>query len=71
MSDIKIEDHDKLVRESTSRAILNTDVDSLTQYRRQRNTLKSNLEMGKKIQQLENDISTIKEILLKLLEGQK
>jgi hypothetical protein len=71
MTDIKIEDHEKLVRESTSKAILNTDIDSLTQYRRQRNTLKSNLEMGKKITQLEEDVSIIKDLLLKLLEGQK
>jgi len=71
MSDIKVEDHDKLVRESTSKAILNTDIDSLNQYKRQRSVLKSNLEMGTRVKQLEDDISTIKGLLLKLLEGQK
>tara|TARA_Y100000296_G_C5032542_1_gene185607 strand:+ start:295 stop:501 length:207 start_codon:yes stop_codon:yes gene_type:complete len=61
---VKIKDESDLVKDKNTGAVLNTNLDSLKAYREKR---KKDLEMGNKIDQLENDIGDIKSMLKELL----
>ena len=61
---VKIKDESDLVKDKNTGAVLNTNLDSLKAYREKR---KKDLEMGNKIDQLENDIGDIKSMLIELL----
>jgi hypothetical protein len=65
---IKVKDKPELVREKTSKAILNTDVHALNKYKEERDF---KLKLQKVVQendQMKNDIAEIKNLLLKVLE---
>ena len=61
---VKVKDESDLVKDKNTGAVLNTNLDSLKAYREKR---KKDLEMGNKIDQLENDIGDIKSMLKELL----
>lgn len=66
---IKVKDYPNLVRDSKSNAILNVDNISLNKYKQERDRL---LKLNKVIEehdQIKNDISDIKNMLIKLTEN--
>jgi len=60
----KIKDNEKLVRDATSNAILNTDMSSLEQYRARRD---SAAEQQKEFETLKKEVSEIKQLLFQLV----
>jgi DNA-binding transcriptional regulator GbsR (MarR family) len=62
---IKVEDHNDFVRDSSTNAIINTDVKSYRQYMKKINTQRQTKE---DIRDLQNEMSEIKELLIKILE---
>lgn len=62
---IKVEDHNDFVRDSSTNAIINTDVKSYKQYMKKINTQRQTKE---DIRDLQNEMSEIKELLIKILE---
>tara|TARA_Y100000385_G_C12941267_1_gene571186 strand:- start:429 stop:638 length:210 start_codon:yes stop_codon:yes gene_type:complete len=62
---IKVEDHKDFVRDSSTNAIINTDVKSYRQYMKKINTQRQTKE---DIRDLQNEMSEIKELLIKILE---
>lgn len=72
MSYLKVQGHNNLIRDSHSKAILNTDKAGLEKYMADRelaeNQKKEKQEFTDKIQRLENDMSEIKELLYTLTQ---
>ena len=66
---IKVKDHPNLVRDSKSNAILNVDIESLNKYKQERDYLLKIKNVVKEHEQMKNDISDIKSMLLKLMES--
>lgn len=68
---VRIEDNPALIRDTTNRAILNTDKEGLEKYKAQRFLAKKKLqeqeEMKNKVEKLEQDISEIKNLLQQLV----
>lgn len=68
---VKIKDNPTLIRDVTNRALLNTDVEGLENYKTQRLLAKKRLqeqeEMKNKVEKLEQDISEIKNLLQQLV----
>lgn len=62
---MKIKDHENLIRDEKSNAVLNTDVSGLKAYRERR---KKNLQMVQDVENLKSDVSEIKNLLLQLIE---
>ena len=62
---IKVQDHEDYVRDSSTNAIINTDVKSYKQYMSKINAQRQTKE---DIIDLQNEISEIKELLIKILE---
>ena len=62
---IQVEDHKDFVRDSSTNAIINTDVKSYRQYMKKINTQRQTKE---DIRDLQNEMSEIKELLIKILE---
>jgi phosphoenolpyruvate-protein kinase (PTS system EI component) len=60
----KIKDNEKLVRDATSNAVLNTDMSSLEQYRARRD---SAAEQQKEFETLKKEVSEIKQLLFQLV----
>lgn len=58
---LKVKDQPNLVRDSGSKAIINTNEDELRAYKLKR-------ERDRKVDRLENDVQEIKQMLKKLLE---
>lgn len=65
MDKLKIVDHDNLVRDTKTQAVLNTDLTSLEAYKRHRNKLR---QKDAEIELLKNEVSEIKDILKTLVE---
>jgi cell shape-determining protein MreC len=69
---VRIEDDKHLVRDTTNRAILNTDRAGLENYLAQRQLAKQRLaeqeEMKNKVNKLEEDITDIKGMLREILQ---
>lgn len=67
---IKVKDHDDLVKDSAGNAVLNSNVDAFLEFKHKRNKEK---EIDKKLNKLENDISSILDILasIKIEMGDK
>lgn len=65
MSKLKIKDHDNLVRDTDSNAVINNDLTALENYRERR---KARREMVNDVDNLKNDVQEIKELLKQLLE---
>ena len=68
----KVKDHNNLVRDMQSKAVLNTDRNGLNEYYAKREQLKreqqEKMEMQIRLGRLEEDMSDIKNMLFKLLE---
>tara|TARA_E500000331_G_C17264317_1_gene716544 strand:+ start:628 stop:837 length:210 start_codon:yes stop_codon:yes gene_type:complete len=62
---IKVQDHEDYVRDSSTNAIINTDVKSYKQYMSKINAQRQTKE---DIIDLQNEMSEIKELLIKILE---
>jgi hypothetical protein len=67
----KVKEHNDLVRDMTSKAILNIDQEALENHRKNKNIMKSIVENNEKIHELDNDVKEIKEMLACLLERYK
>jgi cell shape-determining protein MreC len=69
---VRIEEEKHLVRDTTNRAILNTDRAGLESYLAQRQLAKQKLaeqeEMKNKVNKLEEDITDIKDMLRELIQ---
>ena len=63
----KVKDHDNLVRDMNSKAVLNTDRAGLQEYYQKRDSVKKEqyekLETKQRIEKIEKDMSEIKELL--------
>ena len=68
---VRIENEPTLVRDTTNRALLNTDKEGLERYKAQRLLAKKRLEeqeqMKEKVNKLEQDVSEIKDLLRQLV----
>jgi len=66
---VKVQDRRDVVRDSTTKAVLNIDNDGLAAYkaRRQREQTMDNIII--EVQELKSDISDIKQLLSKYLEN--
>jgi hypothetical protein len=67
----KVKDHNFLIRDMNSKAILNIDKEALENHRKKRDMMKNIVENNQKIGELENNIKEIKELLYSLLERNK
>jgi carbamoylphosphate synthase small subunit len=67
----KVQDHNDLVRDMNSKAILNIDQEALENHRRKKSVMKSLVENNQKVKELENDVKEIKQMLSCLLERYK
>ena len=69
---VRIEEDKNLIRDTTNRAILNTDRAGLESYLAQRQVAKQRLaeqeEMKNKVNKLEEDITDIKDMLRELVQ---
>jgi len=69
---VQIDENKNLVRDTTNRAILNTDRAGLESYLAQRQVAKQRLaeqeEMKNKVEKLEKDITDIKDMLRELVQ---
>lgn len=64
---IKVKNHDNLVRDSESKAILNTDVAAYNAFIRKKKMDQEHNDVVNKIQKLETDISEIKNMISSLI----
>jgi dephospho-CoA kinase len=64
---IAVKDHPNLYRDENSKAIINTDINALNEYRQRAKLANDTLENTEKIGNLEKDISEIKVLLMKLI----
>jgi|APGre2960657373_1045057.scaffolds.fasta_scaffold58750_2 hypothetical protein len=67
----KVIDNPELVRDNNNKAILNTDDDSLMSYKNKRNNDRKLLKMYEEHQELKQDIIDIKNLLMKIVLGNK
>jgi hypothetical protein len=67
----KVEDHNDLIRDMSSKAILTIDQEALENHRRKKAMMRSLVENTKKVQELDNDVKEIKQMLACLLERHK
>jgi len=65
MEVVNIQDNEDLIRDVSTRAILNSDMSSLEKYRARRNKER---EMNDDVQNLKQDVNEIKSMLRQLLE---
>ena len=67
----KVKDHDNLVRDMNSKAILNTDKLALQEYYQKRELIKKELsektESKQRLDKIENEMSEIKDLLRELI----
>jgi len=72
MQTLKVKGHENLVRDTYSKAILNTDRKALEEYRRQREIIRKEIEEKKemidRVANLENNMQEIKSLLLELAQ---
>jgi hypothetical protein len=65
---IKVKDRPELVRDKRSNAILNVDTDALNKYKEERDKILNMRRGVEEHDQMKNDISDIKQMLLKIME---
>jgi len=67
----KVKDHDNLIRDMNSKAILNTDKLALQEYQKKRELAKKELsektESKQRLDKIENEMSEIKDLLRELI----
>lgn len=64
----KVKDKNGLIRDMSSKAILNIDKQALDEHRQKRKVMKDLMSQGSRIDKMENDISEIKNMLTELLK---
>lgn len=64
---VKVKDHNGLVRDMSSKAILSVDTAALEEHRKKKNMMKNVIENSHKINRIEDDISEIKQLLAQLI----
>ena len=62
---VKVQDHENLVKDTVTKAVLNTDLTSLEAYRAHRNKQR---QKDGEIERLKEDVKEIKDILQLLVE---
>ncbi len=63
----KIIDHPDLIRDMTSKAVLNTNLEKYNDYKKRKNFLKDLMNQGTEIETIKKDITEIKELLQALI----
>jgi cell division protein FtsL len=73
MNFLKVSGHDDLVRDTTSLAIVNTNVSAYTDYVNRRNAIQDEKQLiaqqSQEINNLKSELSDIKQMLTKLLKA--
>ena len=64
MKKVKIENHEDLVRDEATQAVLNTDISSLESYKKRRNLMR---QKDAEIVEIKNELSEMKELLHQLI----
>jgi hypothetical protein len=64
MKKVKIQDHEELVRDAETQAVLNTDLSSLESYRKHRERIRQKDDEVKTIRQELDEIRNILELLV-------
>jgi hypothetical protein len=68
MDHLKVRDNPNLIRDKSSKAILNTDVSALNKYKEERDFKLKLQKIVEENDQMKNDIAEIKNLLLKVIE---
>lgn len=64
----KVTDHPELVKDSHSKAILNTDIGAIARHEQRLVAVQKDLRRTAEINNLKNELSEVKDLLKKLLE---
>jgi len=64
----KVSDHPGLIKDSQSKAILNTDESAIARHRERLAKVSKELQRDREINELKKDMTEIKELLRRLLE---
>jgi len=64
---VKVKDHNGLVRDMSSKAILSVDTAALEEHRKKKSMMKGVIENSHKINRIEDDILEIKQLLAQLI----
>jgi hypothetical protein len=67
----RVKEHNDLVRDLNSKAILNIDQEALENHRKKKTVMQTIIKNNKKIDELETDVKEIKQMLSCLLERYK
>lgn len=65
---IKVLEHQDLIRDSNSKAVLTRDSDSLNKYKQDRELNKKLIEVASNYENLKNDVADLKSMLQFLIE---
>ena len=68
--EVQIQDHPNLVRDTHSKAILNTDSNKLKSYEAQRRQMEAAKDTVKQISEMKEELAMIKQILMELVNKQ-
>jgi len=60
----------KFIRDATSNAIINTDIDGLRRYKTRKAESRKILDLKDEVDSIKNEMSEIKNLLIKLVENQ-
>lgn len=64
----KVEEHENLIRDMHSKAILNVDNQALLEHRKKKEMMKKVINNSQKIDKIENELSEIKKMLSILID---
>jgi hypothetical protein len=65
---VKVKDHDDLVRDTKTQAVLNSDLTSLQAYKKRRDALR---KKDNELESLKEEVSELKDLVHKLLAEKK
>jgi hypothetical protein len=65
---VKVKDHDDLVRDTQTKAVLNSDLTSLQAYKQRRDALR---KKDNELESLKEEVSELKDLVHKLLAEKK
>ena len=69
MALLQVEDRPELVKDTTTKAVLNTDTTALDAYRRRREAQREVRNMSDEIDDIKNDIAVIKSLLTEIINN--
>ena len=69
MALLQVEDRPELVKDTTTKAVLNTDTTALDAYRRRREAQREVKTMCEEIDDIKNDIADIKSLLKEIINN--